>query len=125
MKGCILETNLEGQEVVNNTAYRFVGSNLQVEIFLQTEGTLEKGCAEKIEVSLHTLYWVFKKIPFTHYTCFLANILQNGAKFIKKTESWFQKSHEEFVQLQTSSGKSKKLKFNGLLLSKKFLQLKQ
>ena len=43
----------------------------------------------------------------------------------KKTDSWFQKSHEEFGKLQTSSGKSKKLKFDGLLFPKNtFLQLK-
>ena len=45
-------------------------------------------------------------------------------KFYTKTDSWFQKSHEEFGQLQTSSEKSKKLKFDGLLLSKKYIQLK-
>ena len=38
-----------------------------------------------------------------------------------KTDSWFQISHEEFAQLQTSSGKCKKLKFDGLLLSKKYI----
>ena len=36
-----------------------------------------------------------------------------------KTDSWFQKSPEEFGQLQTSSENSKKLKFDTLLLSKK------
>ena len=35
--------------------------------------------------------------------------------------SWFQKSHEELGQLQTSSGKSKKLRCDGLLLSKKYI----
>ena len=35
-----------------------------------------------------------------------------------KAESWFQKSHEEFEQLQTSSEKSKKLKFDGPLSKK-------
>ena len=38
-----------------------------------------------------------------------------------KTDFWFQKSHDVFGQLQTSSGKSKKLKFYGLLLSKKYI----
>ena len=38
-----------------------------------------------------------------------------------KTDSWFEKSHKEFGQLQTNSGKSKKLKFDGLLLSKKYI----
>ena len=42
-------------------------------------------------------------------------------KVYTKTGSWFQKSHEVFGQLQTSSGKSKKLKFDGLLLSKKYI----
>ena len=55
-------------------------------------------------------------------------------KSYTKTNSWFQKSHEEFGQLKPNSGKSKKLKFDGLLLSKHgelhgpkntFLQLKQ
>ena len=40
-----------------------------------------------------------------------------------KNDSLFQKSNEEFWQLQASSGKSKKLKFDGLLLSKKYIPL--
>ena len=36
-----------------------------------------------------------------------------------KTDFRFQNSYEEFRNLQTSSGESKKLKFNGLHLSKK------
>ena len=43
----------------------------------------------------------------------------------KKTDSWFQKSHEEFGKFQTSSGKPKRLKFDGLLFPKNILlQLK-
>ena len=38
-----------------------------------------------------------------------------------KTDSRFQKSYEEFGQLQTSSGKSKNLKFNALHLSKSYI----
>ena len=38
-----------------------------------------------------------------------------------KNDSWFQKSHEEFEQLQTTRGRSKKLKFDGPLLSKKYI----
>ena len=38
-----------------------------------------------------------------------------------KIDSWFQKSHEEFGQLQESCRKSKKLKLDGLLLSKKYI----
>ena len=44
-------------------------------------------------------------------------------KVYAKTDSWFQKSFDEFGQLQTSSGKSKKMKFNGLLPSKKYIPL--
>ena len=68
--------------------------------------------------------WGFKKIPFTLYTYVLvAKILQNGAKSRYK-KSWFQKL-QEFEQLQTSSGKSKKLKFDGIFSKKKTtLQLK-
>ena len=60
---------------------------------------------EKTEASLCTLYWYFKIIPFTIYIYVLANILQNGAKFIQKTVSKFKKSHEEFGQLQEKQQK--------------------
>ena len=44
----------------------------------QKKGALK----QKIEASLYTLEWGFKKIPFTLYTYYiLAKILQNGAKF--------------------------------------------
>ena len=39
-------------------------------------------------------------------------------KIYTKIDSWFQKSPEVFVQLQTSTRKFKKWKFDGLLLSK-------
>ena len=42
-------------------------------------------------------------------------------KIYTKIDSWFQKSTEEFGQLQTSTRKSKELKFDGLLLSKKYI----
>ena len=50
-------------------------------------------------------------------------MLQNDANFIQKLTPVLKKSHEEFGKLQTSSGKSKKLKFDGLLLSKKYIPL--
>ena len=57
----------------------------------------------------------------TLYTYVLAKILQNGySKGYKKGDSVFLKSHEKFEQLQTNSGKSKKLKF-GWLLSKTYI----
>ena len=54
------------------------------------------------------------------YTYVLAKVLQSCTKFIQKLIPCF-KNHKEFGQLQTSSGKLKKLKFNGLLLSKKYI----
>ena len=47
---------------------------------------------QNIEASLYTLYWGLKKIPFTLYTCVLAKVLQNGAKFIQKLTPGF-KNH--------------------------------
>ena len=74
--------------MVNNTVYHFAGSNLGIEIFLKSRGAFEW----KTETSLYTLYWGFKKIPFTRYTYVLAKILQNGAKFIQKLTPGF-KNH--------------------------------
>ena len=56
MKGCITEANIGGQG----------------------QGWLP--------ISLYTLYWDFKIIPFTLYTYVLAKILQNGPKFIQKNQ---------------------------------------
>ena len=63
--------------MVNNIVYEFADSNLGLEIFLlkrehQNNGSLKL----KIEASLYTLYWGFKKIPFTLYTYVLTKILQ-------------------------------------------------
>ena len=60
------------------------------------EGALEKGCIEIED-------WGFP-IRFV----------------LGLTDSWFQKSYEEFEQLQTSIGKSKKLKHDEIL-SKKYI----
>ena len=54
MKGCIIEANIGGQG----------------------QGWLA--------ISLHTLCWNFKVIPFTVYTYISARILQNDAKFKQK-----------------------------------------
>ena len=54
-------------------------------IFLKKREHQKKGALnQKIEDSLYTLYWGFKKILFIIYTYDLAQILQNGAKFIQK-----------------------------------------
>ena len=76
------EANLEGQEWQKNTVNQFFGSNLWVQIFLKMREYQKKGALkQKIEASLYTLDWGFKKIPFTLYTYVSAKILQNGAKF--------------------------------------------
>ena len=65
--------------------YQFVGSNWVIEIFLKKREHQIKGeIKQKIEASLYTLYWGFKKIPFTLFTYVLAKILQNGTKYIQK-----------------------------------------
>ena len=66
--------------MVNNTVYQFLGSSLDVEIFLKKREHQKKGALkQKIEASLYTLYWGFKKISFRLYTYVSAKILQNGA----------------------------------------------
>ena len=64
--------------MVNNTVYQFVGCNLGVKIFLKKREHQKKGALKKkIEASLYTWYWGFKKVPFTLYISVLAKILQN------------------------------------------------
>ena len=46
----------------------------------------------QIEASLYTLYWGFKKIPFTLYNYAFAKILQKGPKFMQKLTPGF-KNH--------------------------------
>ena len=79
--------------------------------------------------NVKTINWIIFPTYFSHK--FFPDITK-WCKVCTKTDSWFQKSHEEFEELQTSSGMSKKLKSDGLLLSKKyicpkntFLQLKR
>ena len=83
-------------------------------------GNIRKWCV-KIEDWGFSVHFVVGFHPFTLYTYVLAKILQNGAKFIQKLTPGFKRSHEEFGQRQTSIGKSKKLKFGGQLLSKKYI----
>ena len=79
--------------MLNNTFYQFVRSNLGVEIFLKKREHQKKGALKlKIEATLYTFYWGFKKIPFTLYIYVLAKILHNGAKSIQKLNPGF-KNH--------------------------------
>ena len=71
---------------------------------------------------LHSLFDSLRWVSFSLavHLCFSQDITK-WCKIYTKTNSWFQKSHEEFGQLQKSSGKSKNLKLDGLLLSKKHI----
>ena len=56
-----------------------------LDIFSKKSEHQKKGALnQKIEDSLYTLYQGFKNILFIIYTYDLAQILQNGAKFIQK-----------------------------------------
>ena len=97
----------------------FVGSRLWVEIFLRKEGISKKGCVEIEDwgFSVHFVLGFQGNSIHTLLFRFSYDIAQ-WCKVYTKTRSCFQKSHDEFGQLQTSSQKSKKLKLDGLLFSK-------
>ena len=106
--------------MVDNIVYQFFGSNLAVEIFLKKDGTSEKGWCVELEDWGFSVHFVLGFQENCIYTYALAKVLYTKwCKVFIKTDSWFQKSHEEFGQLQTSSEKSKKLKFTSQILSKK------
>ena len=72
------------------------------------EGTSKKGCIEIEDwvFYVHFVLW-FQENSISLYTYVLAKILNTKwSKIYTKTDSWFQKSHEEFGQLHTS-GKPK------------------
>ena len=74
---------------------------------------------QKIEASLYTFDQVSRKF-YLHFTLMFQLRYYKMVQSIQKVyKSWFQKL-QEFEQIQTSSGKSKKLKFDGLL-SKKYI----
>ena len=63
-------------------------------------------------------------LPFNYlFTKFLMSFMKRWCKIYTKTDFWLQKSQEKFCQLQTSNGKSKKLKCDGVLLYKKYNNL--
>ena len=76
MKGCILEVKLEGQGWKTALFFSgFASSHLEVEIFLKNrEYQIQDALEKKIETSLYTLYWGFRKILLTLYTYVLAKI---------------------------------------------------
>ena len=108
--------------MVDNIVYQFFGSNLAVEIFLKKDETSEKGWCVEIEDWGFSVHFVLGFQENCIYTYALAKVLYTKwCKVFIKTDSWFQKSHEEFGQLHTGSGISKNLRFDGLLLSKKYI----
>ena len=77
---------------LNNIVYHFVHSNLWLRYFWKRGNIRKRVRLNRRLRHLHTLYWGFKKIPFTLYTYVLTKILQNGAKFIQKLTPGF-KNH--------------------------------
>ena len=70
------------KRIVKNIVNQFFDSKLWVQIFLKMREYQKKGALkQKIEDSMYTLDWDFKKISFTLHTFVSAKILQNGAKF--------------------------------------------
>ena len=94
--------------MVINNVYQFVGSKLRLRYFWK-RGKIRKWVLwnRKLKVLYTLCTGVLRKFNLHLHLCFIQ-------KVYTKTDSWFQKSLEEFWQLQTSSGKSKKLKVDGL-----------
>ena len=83
--------------MVENTVYHFLDSSQVVEIFLKKREHQKKDTFKyKIQASLYTLYWGFKKILLTLYTYVLSKILQNGVKFIQKLTPGFKNPMRNF-----------------------------
>ena len=85
----------------------------------ENERTSEK---EYVEIedwgfSVHFVLGFQENSIYTLHLCFSYDITK-WCKVYTKADFWFQKSHERFEQLQTSSGKSKKLKFDELFPKK-------
>ena len=97
------------------------GFYLGVEVFLNKKEHQKKRALKlKTEASLYTLYKSFENSIYTLYSYFCKDIIK-WCKVYTKTDTWFQKSHAEFQQPQTNSKKSKKLKFDGPLLSREYI----
>ena len=106
----------------------FVGSNLRIEIFLKKREHQKKGACKAcllfccFLLTTRILKALFSFIPLLLNLSDFPSYTSNSSK---RTDSLFKESHKEFGQLETSRVTSEKLKFFGLLLSKKtFLQLK-
>ena len=85
----------------------------------QKKGNLK----QKIEASLYSLDWGFKKIPFKLYTYVLSNILQNGAKF-RYAKAGF-KNYRNLNNFRQAVESSKSRNLMGFCPKKnKFLELK-
>ena len=57
---------------------------------------------------MYTLYWGFRKFPFTLYTYALAKMLQNRAKFIQKLTPGFKNHMRNFDNFRQAVESSKK-----------------
>ena len=74
----------------------------------------------EVQPPFNSLFIRYSPFHLALHLCFCQDITK-WCKIYTKTDFWFQISHEEFRKLHTGSGRSKKLKFDGLLLSKKHI----
>ena len=121
MEGCILEDNFEGQGWQTTLFINLSVVTWVVKIFLK-RGNIRKRVRLNRRLRLLCTLCIGASRKFNlHFTLnVLAKILK-WCKVYTKTDSLFQISHEKFGQLQTSNRKSKELKFDELLLSKKYI----
>ena len=121
MEGCILEDNFEGQRWQTTLFINLSVVTWVVKIFLK-RGNIRKRVRLNRRLRLLCTLCIGSSRKFNLHFTFnvLAKILK-WWKVYTKTDSLFQKSYEKFGQIQTSNRKSKELKFDELLLSKKYI----
>ena len=118
MKGCIPEANLEGQGWRTTLFTNLLVLTWGLRYFWK-RGDIKKGCVEIEDWSffVHFILGFQENFICTLHLYFSQDITKL-CKVYTKTGSWFKKSHEEFGQFQTSSGRFKTLKFDELLCPK-------
>ena len=73
--------------------------------------------AESLEICSLMGSFCSKHVNIKKYRRVMSHDNEEWCKVWRKTDSWFQKWHDEFVNFNASSGKSEKLLFDVLLLS--------
>ena len=103
--------------MVNNTVYHFLVLTWGLTYFWKRGNIGKRMRWNRGLRHLCTLCIGFhENFIYTLHLCFSSDIIK-WCKVFTKTDSWFQKLHDEFQSLQTNL-KSKKLKLGGQLLSK-------